>query len=363
MFRVLHAGLSMNPGGVENFVLNYHRNINTDRIQFDYLDIYGNGIAFSEDIKSLGGHIYTLPNYKRHPFLAMRTLKNILLENEFDIMHIHMQSAANLMPVIVGLRQKDIVIICHSHSSATPKGVARKILNQINRKRIRKFDICKWACGKRAGEWMWGKAFKEKDMIANAIEYDLYRYNEDIRKQIREKLSIADNKKIVGFVGRFGEEKNTFFLIDVLIELLKISPDYKLLTVGGNDLYDRFLDKIKQEKLEEYYYSAGIQLSARDWYQAMDAFLLPSHFEGFPMVGVEAQASGLPCFFSDRISKEINISGIIQFLPIGKENAAVWAKAIDKSLAHQERKVNFPDEYIIEFAAKHIEQKYESLVG
>lgn len=363
MLRILHVGLSVNPGGVENFVLNYHRNINTDIIQFDYLDIYGDGIAFSEDIKSLGGHIYSLPHYKNHPFLAMKAFKNILWEHKFDIMHIHMQSAANLMPVMIGLKQKDIVIICHSHSSATPNGLLRKILNQVNRPIIRKFDICKWACGKRAGEWMWGKDFKENDMIANAIEYDLYQYNETVRKQVRESLSMTDHEKVVGFVGRFGEEKNIFFLIDVLIELLKISPDYKLLTVGGNDLYDQFRYKIKREKLEKHYYSAGIQLSAREWYQAMDAFLLPSYFEGFPMVGVEAQASGLPCFFSDRISKEINISGSVKFLPIGKENAVVWAKAIDKSLTSQERDVSFPDEYIIEFAAKHIEQKYESLIG
>lgn len=363
LVRVLHVGLSNNPGGVENFVLNYHRNINRENIHFDYLDIYGTGIAFADEIHELGGHIYSVPYYKRHPILATKKLKKILLDNEFDVMHIHMQSAANLLPVIVGIKQKNIRIVCHTHSSSTPKGIARKILNQINQKIIRKLPVCKWACGKKSGEWMWGENFKWNDIIPNAIEYDLYKYDEKIRLQARSELMIHDDSKIIGFVGRFGSEKNIFFLIDVLIELLKISPVYKLLTVGGNELYDQFRNEIESKGLKENYYSVGIQFSAAKWYQAMDAFLLPSFFEGFPMVGVEAQASGLPCFFSDRIANEININGTAIFLPIGKENAAMWANAIHKSLEKQERVKKIPDEYIIEFAAKQLAKRYESIVG
>lgn len=360
--RVLHVGLSINPGGVESFVLNYHRNIDKDGIQFDYLDIYGDGIAFSDEIYQLGGKIFTLPNYKKHPFRAMKKMQEVLRNNDFEIMHIHMQSVANIMPIMVGLKNKNIKVICHSHSSATPKGILRKILNWICKKRIKKFNVHKWACGKKAGEWMWGDSFSSEDVIPNAIDYDFYKKDDTVRNRTRQVLGIENDDKVIGFVGRFGEEKNTFFLIDILKELLKISPKYKLLTVGGNGIYNNFIKKLEEEKLQEHYYSAGIQKTAAEWYQAMDAFLLPSFFEGFPMVGVEAQAVGIPCFLSDRIDQEINITDTVRFLPIETDDAIKWAKAIDASLLSQKISYDFPDKYKIKSAYKYLEEKYESLV-
>lgn len=356
MIRVLHVGMSCNPGGVENLILNYHKNIDCTKVHFDYLDMYGDGLAFSSEIKQLGGRIYSLPNYKCHPLKAMRKLNKILDENQFDIMHVHMQSAANLLPVLVGI--KKLPVICHSHSSSTPKGMVRKVLNYFNIKRLRKYNVYKWACGKKAGEWMWGETFQTKDIIPNAIDTNLYKKDISVRNRVRADLSISENDKVIGFVGRFGDEKNTFFLIEVLKELLKIDGNYKLLTVGGNGLYNQFVEKIKSEKLEKTYCSVGIQSCARDWYQAMDAFLLPSFFEGFPMVGVEAQAIGLPCFLSNRISREIDVTNSVQFLPIESSCSSIWAKKIDEVLAVKNREIDFPKSYDIKNAAIFLTDKY-----
>ena len=168
------------------------------------------------------------------------------------------------------------------------------------------------------------------------------------------------NERVIGFVGRFGDEKNTFFLIDVLKELLRKQDNYKLLTVGGNGLYDEFVKKIKQEHLEDKYYSAGIQLSTKEWYQAMDAFLLPSFFEGFPVVGVEAQAAGLKCFFSNNISKEIDISGTNYFLPIEKASidAQIWAEEINNIISSENRKILLNQKYDIKYAINILQKKY-----
>lgn len=360
MIHVLHIGLSSNPGGVENFVLNYHRHIDRNKIQFDYLDMYGDGIAFSNEIVKLGGKIFTISNYKKHPFKSADELNKLLKIQDFDIVHVHMQSAANIMPILIGKRHKNINIICHSHSSNTPSGMVRKILNKLNKTILKRMNVNKWACGKKAGKWMWGDSFDDSNIILNSVEYSQYKYNEDIRKIYREKLFINEKDKIIGFVGRFGEEKNTFFLLEILKELVNMSPDFKLLTVGGNDLYDMFLEKVKENKLEKNYYSAGIQPSAKDWYQVMDAFLLPSYFEGFPMVAVEAQASGLPCFLSNTISNEINITNTITFLPIEKGDNLKWANEIYEKLKKWNRNNNneFPDEYKIEKAAQALENKY-----
>ena len=173
MLRILHIGFSRNPGGVENVIMNYYRYINRNDFQFDFLDLYGEGIAFSEEIKSLGGKIYHLPNYKRHPISAAKKLDKILDKLGYAIVHVHMQSAANLLPILISLNHGKEVVICHSHSSSTPRGLLRKLLNALNIKYLRKLPVIKWACGECAGQWMWGNQFDKKDIVPNAIEISI----------------------------------------------------------------------------------------------------------------------------------------------------------------------------------------------
>lgn len=154
-----------------------------------------------------------------------------------------------------------------------------------------------------------------------------------------------------------------FFLIKVLQELKKISDEYKLLTVGGNELYYEFEKKISELEIDDLYYSAGIQKNASEWYQAMDALLLPSFFEGFPMVCVEGQASGLPCFLSNNISNEISITKKVKFIPIEKHDEVKWAKEIDNDLQDMRRNdADFPKEYILKYAVNRLQDKYRELL-
>ena len=358
--KILQIGFSSNPGGVENLVYSYFKHIDKNKFEFDFLDMYGDGIAYANEIEKLGGRIFSIENYKRHPLKACIKLKDLLNKERYDIVHVHMQSAANLMPIIIPYLHREEVVIAHSHSSSTPKGMLRKLLNSLNVKLLRKLKVEKWACGATAGIWMWGDKFDKENIIPNAIEAGLFEYDEKVRNKIRKQCGILSNERVIGFVGRFGDEKNTFFLIDVLKELLRKQDNYKLLTVGGNGLYDEFVKKIKQEHLEDKYYSAGIQLSTKEWYQAMDAFLLPSFFEGFPVVGVEAQAAGLKCFFSNNISKEIDISGTNYFLPIEKASidAQIWAEEINNIISSENRKILLNQKYDIKYAINILQKKY-----
>ncbi len=364
MLRILHIGFSQNPGGVENIVMNYYRHIDRKTFQFDFLDMYGEGLAFSEEIHSLGGKIYEVPNYKRHPFAAAKGLYKLLSRINYDFVHIHMQSAANLLPILTSLKHGKEIVICHSHSSSTPKGRIRKLLNAINIKYLRKLPVKKWACGECAGQWMWGDKFDKRNIIPNAIEYQKFEFNKELRARKRKECGFCFDEKIIGFVGRFGDEKNTFFLLEILEELNKRYGNYKLMTVGGNDLYEEFLKEVERKGLEQTYFSAGIQKNTAEWYQAMDAFLLPSFFEGFPVVAVEAQISGVPCFLSDRISREIAISSEITFLPIEKECKIRWAKEIADRLCMQEKRnkrniISF--RYDVKIAVKELELRYKRL--
>ena len=359
MIKVLQIGFSSNPGGVENLVMNYYKHINKSQFQFDFLDIYADGIAYENEIKTLGGNVLLTPNYKKHPLSFLSQFEKILYSNRYDIVHIHMQSAANILPFLVVKKYPQSVFIGHCHSSSTPQGFLRKACNSINVHFLRSINIEKWACGIKAGNWMWGKYFDQNNILPNAIDYKYYMYNTKIREKIRGKLGIKKEEKVIGFVGRFGDEKNTFFLLDILKELKKIDCNYRLLTVGGNDLYENFLDRARNENLMDSIVNVGIKESARDYYQAMDSFLLPSFFEGFPMVCVEAQAAGLPCFLSDRISNEVNITNSVAFLPLGINNARTWASAIDNTISERtDRNISFPKNYDINYAVHILEKSY-----
>lgn len=360
VIRVLQVGCSANPGGVENLVIRYFRHINREMIQFDFLDIYGQGLAFSDEIKALGGRIYSIPNYKRHPINAGKKISELIDKESFDIVHVHMQSAANLLPILIPLKRQ-LKVIAHSHSSATAKHWIKKVLNKVNRNVLRTLPVEKWGCGSKAGIWMWGEAFDKRNIIPNAIEFEQFEYNGNIRKEIRNLCGFDEDNVVIGYVGRFGKEKNVFFTLRLFEALRRKSNKYRLLTVGGNGLYEEFLNQIEEKRLDKVYYSAGIQEDTSKWYQAMDVFLLPSFFEGFPIVCVEAQASGVKCFVSENVSPEIKLTDNLNFYPINYGDETVWAEAIDKMIPYKRNKIEFPDEYKIEHAIKNLELKYLEL--
>ena len=363
MLRILQIGLGPNPGGIESCILNYHRNIDKTKFTFDYADIYGNGLAHSAEIEALGGKIYKLPNYKKHPIKMARQLGRIIKEQNYDIVHINMLSAANMLPVRTAVKRGCGKVIVHCHNSAVPTGFLRTTLNNLNLNALRNLTVEKWACGVKAGQWMWGEAFDTENVIPNAIDSNRFTPVASVRKNIREMCGFKDEDVIVGFVGRFSEQKNVLFLPEILSELKKHSAEYKMLLVGDGDLKTQLQEKFSAFGLDGQVYYAGVQSNAADWYQAMDAFVLPSLFEGLPVVGIEAQANGLPCFLSNTITGELNITGTIQYLPIDG-SAKVWADKIIDVLGETIRgNVAFPNEYEITFAAKKLEEKYASLLA
>ena len=356
--RILHIGLTSVPGGMESFVLNYYRHIDRTKFQFDFVDIYGEGLAYSEEIKNLGGQIFTLPNCKKHPFSYTKALHKLLKQSQHPIVHIHMLSAANpIAATITCLCKKQVII--HSHNAAIPKGILRHVLNTTNRNLLRLLPAQHWACGEKAGKWMFGKDFDAKNVITNAIDVEKFARNEAIRQQLRTKCNFASTDKVVGFVGRFCEQKNVLFLADILQALHQKSANYKMLLVGDGELRPALADKLESLGLLSYVYFAGIQRNVADWYQAMDYFVLPSLFEGLPIVGVEAQASGLPCFFSDCISSELGLTPQAHFLPIN-QGATVWAQAIDSYISVVPSPL--PQQWDIRCSIETLEKRYDAQI-
>lgn len=353
MVRILMIGMHDKIGGVETFLMNYYRNIDRSKIQFDFINMFDK-LCFQDEIIELGGKIYQVPNVKRHPIKYYKKLKEIVRINEYEIVHINMLSMANVLPILAAKKAKAKHIIAHSHNTNTPKGILRKTLDKLNKNMVLKNATDLFACSKLAGNWMFGEK-REVTIINNAIDLNRYIFNNDERDKIRKKLNV-ENKFVVGHIGRFSEQKNHKFLIDVFKEIALKEKDAILLLIGEGNLKDNIKNKVKEYELNDKVIFLDIVDNAYDYYQAMDVFVLPSLFEGLPVVGIEAQASGTYCLFSDSITKEVKIVDDVEFISI--DDKEKWANEILKCKDKNKRKYSIQNEYNIEYAAKRLEKIY-----
>lgn len=360
--RVLQIGLAAKQGGVESCIVNYYSHLDHDRIQFDFVDIFGEGLAYCEQIKKYGGHIFLLDNCKKRPLKVFKEFKDILRHNKYDIIHINLLSAANLFLILIAnIYGKKNIVIVHCHNSSIPRGLARRTLHLLNCHILRRLPVQKWACSIKAGEWLWGKTFNKEDVLANAVDCTIFCFDEQKREEYRKICGFKANEIVLGFVGRLIEQKNPLFLLEIMECIEKVMPNVKLLVIGDGPLADRFKQESERLNLGEKVYIAGAKKKVADWYQAMDIFVLPSLFEGLPMVGIEAQAMGLPCLVSSCVTSELNITGQVRYLPINR-GADVWADAIAEYCDNKKNN-EFPKNYDITYAAQELYKKYSDLIG
>ncbi len=361
MKKILVVGLTDNLGGIESFFMTYYRRLDKGKFHFDFATIFQR-IAFQEELEKDGCKIYPLPNFKRHPYLYRKKLQKMIKENSYDVVHVNMLSAANIIPLKVANSLGVQKIIAHSHNSNIPKGIVRKILHLSNQKKIGKYANTLVACSKKAGDWLFGKNTTFA-LLYNAVEVDKFKYKEKYRKQIRKKLNIGDSY-LIGHIGRFCEQKNQDFIIDILKKCNDENRNIKLLLIGDGKEKGKIKQKIKSLHLEEYVLFLDNTLDVYQYYSAFDLFIMPSKFEGLVIVGVESQANGLPTLFSNTISKEIQINDNVEFLSI--KDATIWKDRI-LALAKDDRKRNRKLDrenfkkagYDIDTQTKYLERIYE----
>lgn len=303
--KILQIGMGNVAGGLEAFVMNYYRVLVHMDVQFDFVCMYDK-IAYEEEIKSLGGHIFYIPNVKKNYQGYVRELKKILKETSYDAVHVNMLSAANIVPLHIACKMKVPKVIAHSHSSSCP-GMIRKLMDWWNRPKIARYATDRVACGEMAGRWLFGdKAFENGKvrLINNAIQAERFCFSENDRNSLRKEMN-WENKLVIGHVGRFDIPKNHDRMIDILREMADENKDIVLCLVGPKEgLYTQIKDKTLKKGLENNVYFAGKQENIRRYLSAMDVFLFPSVFEGVPFALIEAQANGLACVMSDAVSEE-----------------------------------------------------------
>lgn len=329
MKKVLQMGMTDNLGGIESFLINYYQEIDKRRFQFDFINIYDNLLYFQKEIEQLGGNVYKVPSYYKHPIKYLKVVSQIIKNQKYEIVHCNMNSAVFLYPLIAAKLGGAKLIISHSHNSSSDKGIMKELLHFINKHFISFFANYYLACSSKAGEWFYSKKILKSSnfkILNNSIDVQKFKFDQQARKSKREELQIQDSTLVIGHVGRFNKQKNHVFLIECFEKVHLQNPDSVLLLVGIGPLQEDIIKLVNLKKLQNNVIFLGQRNDVEKLMCAMDIFVLPSLYEGLPLVGVESQATGLICFFSDKITNELNITSNVKNLPI--DNSDLWVENI-----------------------------------
>lgn len=325
-------------GGVESVVMNYYRNIDRSEIQFDFIcDEDSTNIPYDE-IESLGGKVILIPPYQK-VIKYHKELKRVLKEGNYKIVHSHINTLS-VFSLFAAKCAGVPVRIAHSHSTTNKKEKNKNLMKQLLRPFSKVFATDYMCCSELAGRWLFGDKEYDKGnvyLLNNAIDLDKFKYDEVVRREKRKELNIDDDTLVIGNVGRFVEQKNHRFLIDIFNEVHKQNEKSILLLVGQGPLMEEIKEKVKSLGIEDSVKFLGQRNDVSELYQAFDVFCLPSLYEGLPVVGVEAQATGLLCLFSDDMTKEIKVLESTSFLSL-EQSAKEWAEILLKSIENFERK-------------------------
>lgn len=353
--RVLHVVPNMNVGGLETFIMNVYRNIDRDKIQFDFLEHYIEPSVYDEEIEKLGGKIYhfSLRN-DNNIFKYIIELNKFFKEHkEYKIVHCHMESIGTILFLVAKLNGVKIRI-GHAHTTSTNnnlKGFVKKIIS----KPFKYTTTTNFACSFDAGEYLFKN--KKYEVIPNAIDIDKFKFDENSRTYLRKELGL-EGYQVIGHAGRMDKGKNQLFLIDIFNEYLKINSKSKLVLVGDGELRDEIIDRIKELNIEDKVLLLGVRKDVNKLYSAFDLFVFPSLFEGLGIVLIEAQVNGLTCLVSDNIPKITKISNKIKYLSL--EDKSSWINEIKNSRkgSHQVKYNKLIDNYDIKILVKKLEKIY-----
>lgn len=303
--RVAHIIGKWHGGGVESVVMNYYRHIDRNKIQFDFIcDDDSTNIPY-EEIEKLGGKVILIPPYQK-VIKYHKSLKKVLKDGNYKIVHSHI-NVLSVFSLFAAKCAKVPVRIAHSHSTTNKKEWKKNLLKQVLRPFSKVFATDYMCCSELAGRWLFGNKEYDKGnvyLLNNAIDLDKFKYDEKIRKQKRKELNIKDDTLVIGHIGRFVAQKNHTFLIDIFNEIHKKNQNSILLLAGQGPLMDEIKEKVNRLNLINSVMFLGQRNDANKLYQVFDVFLLPSLYEGLPVVGVEAQAAGLLCILSDDMTRE-----------------------------------------------------------
>lgn len=311
--------LGLKYEGITSVIYNYCSNM--DKSDMDISFLAGNEVPI--ELKKRFdkiGKIIQVPNRKKNLMRYIVALSKILDDNCYDIVHIHGNSGTMALEALLSkiYKVKNVVVHCHNTTCSYP------ILNRVLIPIMKKMSNHLIACSDTAGKWLYGHS--KYIVLNNAIDLRHFQYNNSVRSECRLELNLT-NEFVVGHVGHFTEQKNHEFLIDVFAEFHKYIPNSKLVLISDGPLLEGIINRVKSFGLDNAVMFLGRRSDVNRLYQAMDLFILPSLWEGLPVVVIEAQAAGLPLVVSSNVTKEAKCTKRTFYEDI-VEGPECWAQKI-----------------------------------
>ncbi len=330
MKRVLHIVGAMAPGGFENFIMNVYRNMDCNKVQFDFIVHKKKENAYDEEIENLGGKLYYVTRKSKNPIKNFFEIRRIVKENHYEIVCRHSDSAFTVVDLLAAGLGGASKRVMHSHSTTTGHvGIHRFFRTWMSAVPTHRF-----ACSKAAGIWMFGK--REFTFVPNAIDTSQFLYSEKVRKEMRKEWQMEE-KNVYGHVGNFVYAKNHMFLLEVFKKITEKDKNAALFLVGEGEFRERIEKKIQDLNLQDKVILTGRRKDVTDFLQMFDLFLFPSVYEGLPVSLVETQCSGLACLISESITDEIILTDCVIRKSL-QDSPMDWAKTAMEMLENSKKK-------------------------
>lgn len=334
MIRVLHYGMGPNLGGIETYLFNLARALDPTGVHSDFLySDTGSLPVFAAELEPLGCRFFGVTPRRSNPKRNRRDLEDLFRRERFDILHFHAASASYVQPVRAALAH-GVHVVVHSHNANASRSPLSRALHRWHRGTLPWDRVTRLAVSQEAGRWMFGN--RTFEVIRAGIDVEAFAFRADARAAVRSSLDIDGGTLVVGQVGAMRPAKNHTFTLAVFDELVRRNPDARLLLVGTGPLEGHILRRVDDLGLRDKVLFLGRRTDVPDLLAAMDALLFPSLHEGFGLVALEAQASGLPVIMSDQVPPDANITPLCHALPLA-ESPETWAEAVSNAAPVNDR--------------------------
>lgn len=330
--NILFYSEAWGRGGIENFI----RNVAPPLLEFGYkVDIYSVWDwkdVDDSDLEGMGIHRYCLfrgfkPGQAKRLMKGVREFERLLATKHYAAVWINTMNGAGLLYAKAAYRAKVPVRVVHSHNADVGDGakVIKRLVSHAATVILGGYPTERVACSKDAGKHLFGR--KQFEVIFNGIDINRFRFNMDARRLVRRNLNISDSTVLVGNIGRISSQKNPLFQIEVFAKYKQIEPNSVYLMVGGLDQAPEVRRFAEALGVSQSVIIHGPVEDASAYYSALDVFLMPSLYEGFGYVKLEAQCAGLPVVSSDGLPSEADVTDLVTKCSLSSD-PKIWANAI-----------------------------------
>ena len=338
MKRLLCILSNMNAGGAETFLMKLYRTLDKTKYQMDFCVNVKEKCFYEDEILALGGKVYRIPSKSENAQEFKRQLTKLVQKEKYEQVLRITSNAMGFWDLNIAKKAGAKRCIARSSNSSDGAGFKKKLAHFIGKMLYRKsVDVC-IAPSDLAAAYTFGKnaiAKGKAHILHNAIDLQVFHYDADEGRRVRRELGIQEEQPVFGHIGRLSMQKNHTFLLDVFKVIKEKEPKAVLLLVGKGELQEELAAKAEVLGIAESVVFAGVRSDIPAVLSAMDVFVFPSLYEGMPNTVIEAQATGLPCVIADTITKEADITGLVQYLPLG--DAEKWAETALASVMSDRR--------------------------